>query len=99
MKMISRPLSSAARRQIGRLFGAKQKESEAVSSGTTYYFHVTSGKEYPDKSGRMFPSDYDAIAHASVLAAELAQDEDWESFVISVTDGEGRLIARVPVRK
>jgi hypothetical protein len=99
MEMIAGPLSSATLRHIRRLFSPKHQTSKTDPGGATYYFHVTSGKQYPDEIGRTFPSDHDAVAHASVLAAELAQDEDWDSFVISVTDANGRVIAHVPVAR
>jgi hypothetical protein len=44
------------------------------------------------------PALKDAIAHARVLGKELAEDRDWDGFVISVTDADGRLAAQIPVR-
>ena len=35
----------------------------------------------------------------SMLATELAQDDSWEGFSISVMDEQGREIARVAVRR
>jgi hypothetical protein len=63
-----------------------------------YYFHVGNGKQYMDETGSVFSAPEGAIAHARVLAAELAQDGDWGGFVISVTDAGGRVLAQIPVR-
>jgi hypothetical protein len=88
-------------RHIGRLFGSQpgETESDMISDGATYYFHVRNGKQYPDEAGRILPSRQEAVAHAAVLAAELAQDGDWDGFMIAVTDADGRIIAKIPVRK
>jgi hypothetical protein len=70
-----------------------------VTGGSRFYFHIRNGRRYPDDTGSAFASAQDAVAHASVLAAELAQDDSWEGFSISVTDEPGREIARVAVRR
>jgi hypothetical protein len=62
-----------------------------------YYFHVRNGKDYPDETGKVFQSQQEALAHAAILAAELAQDGNWDGFVVSVTDADGSVIAQVPV--
>jgi hypothetical protein len=69
-----------------------------VTGGSRFYFHVCNGRRYPDDTGSAFASAQEAIAHGSVLAAELAQDDSWEGFSISVMDEQGREIARVAVR-
>jgi hypothetical protein len=56
------------------------------------------GKQYPDEIGNAFASDQEAVAHAAVLATELAQDRDWDGFMIVVVDANDRIVARVPVR-
>jgi len=69
-----------------------------VTGGSRFYFHVCNGRRYPDDTGSAFASAQEAIAHGSVLAAELAQDDSWEGFSISVMDEQGLEIARVAVR-
>jgi len=91
------PLGSATSRHIGDLSGPDEAQSDLIVDGATYYFHVTNGKKYPDETGKVFSSDQAAVTHAAVLAAELARDEDWDGFMISVTDVEGRSIAKIPV--
>ena len=95
------PLGFAALRHIRELFGPKAGETEADidGDGLLYYFHVQNGKQYPDEIGGAFPSRQAAVAHGAVLAAELAQDGDWEGFMISVTDVNGRVIVQIPVRR
>jgi hypothetical protein len=41
----------------------------------------------------------DATAHVALLAGELAQDGDWDGYMISVADAYGRIVAEIPVRK
>jgi hypothetical protein len=74
-------------------------QKRTFSTGTTYYFHVTNGRKYLDEIGKVFPSHQEAMAYATVVAGELAQDGDWDGFVVSVTDENGGIIARVPVGK
>ena len=66
-------------------------------SPARYYFHLCNGQQYPDEVGEVFSSLEAAIAHAALVASELAQDEGWGGFVIAVTDQQGNAIARVPV--
>ena len=101
MKSVAGPLGSATLRHMARLFSPKrgETESDVIADGATYYFHVRNGKQYLDETGKVFPSQPEAVAHAAVIAAELAQDGDWDGFVISVTDAEERVIAQVPVAK
>ena len=40
-----------------------------------YYFHLRNGQQYPDEVGKVFSSPEAAIAHAALVASELAQDE------------------------
>lgn len=69
----------------------------AVPQYGRYFFHVRNGEHYPDVSGRMFSSPDEAIEHAALLAAELAQDEGLAGFSIFVTKEDGTEIAQVPV--
>jgi hypothetical protein len=57
-----------------------------VTDGSRFYFHICNGRRYPDNTGSAFASAQEAVAHASVLAAELAQGDSWEEFSISVMD-------------
>jgi hypothetical protein len=95
LKNVAEPLGSATMRHIDRLFGLTPDETE--SNIMRYYFHVRNGKDYPDETGKVFQSQQEALAHAAIFAAELAQDGDWDGFVVSVTDADGSVIAQVPV--
>jgi hypothetical protein len=75
----------------------RRSEFGPTLAGSKYYFHVRGGRHYPDESGRAFSSQREAIAHASVVAGELAQDGGWKGFAIFVTDEDGTVIAQVPV--
>jgi uncharacterized protein DUF6894 len=97
---VERPLASAALRHLQHLVGPASGETgiEPVAGHTRYYFHVRNGRQYPDETGRVFSTHNEAIAYASVLAAELRQDRDWGGFVICVTDDGGGVVAEIPVR-
>jgi len=99
LKNMAEPLGSATMRHIDRLFGLMPDETESsiIANGGRYYFHVRNGKDYPDETGKVFQSQQEALAHAAILATELAQDGDWDGFVVSVTDADGSVIAQVPV--
>jgi len=101
LKDVAGPLGWATMRHIDRLFGPTPGETESniIANGEAYYFHVRNGKDYPDETGKVFQSQQEALAHAAILAAELAQDGDWDGFVVSVTDADGSVIAQVPVAK
>jgi hypothetical protein len=58
---------------------------------------VTKGKRYPDEIGQVFSTREEAIAHASSVATELAQDKGWNGFVVSLTDEQGGVLASIPV--
>ena len=100
MDDVAGPLVSATLRHIENFFGPAPDDTgaENVAEGTRYYFHDSNGKQYLDETGRVFSALKDAIAHARILAAELAQDRDWDGFVISMTDADGRVVAQIPVR-
>ncbi|HEY1979582.1 MAG TPA: hypothetical protein VGH13_05815 [Xanthobacteraceae bacterium] len=51
------------------------------------------------KWGEPFALAEDTTAHAAPLASKLAQDGDWDSYMISIADGYGRIVAEIPVRK
>ena len=99
LEVVAGPLGSATIRHIDRLFGLTpaETESDMIADGGRYYFHVRNGKDYPDEDREnSFSPSQEAVAHAAVFAAELAQDGDWDGFMISVTDADGRIIARDP---
>jgi hypothetical protein len=78
------------------------KNPAAIFSDTRmrrYFFHVVGGDDiFKDKNGRRFDTLADASAHATTIAAELAQDGDhYRGFAVSVTDEEDHELARVPV--
>jgi hypothetical protein len=101
VERVAGALGSATLRHIERLAVTKRGklEPEVLSGGTRFYFHVKNGTQYPDATGKAFVSRREAVAHAAVLAAELAQDGDWYGFVVSVTDACGRVVAEIPVHK
>jgi hypothetical protein len=37
------------------------------------------------------------MGHAVIIASKLAGDDDWEGYVVSVSDDGGNEIARVPI--
>jgi hypothetical protein len=87
--------------QIGRTFSDKvdslgdlvaiplKQAAQRGSVGRRFYFHIVNGSRYPDKTGSVFSRTGDAVAHAFVLAKELAQDDSWHGSSILVTDDQG----------
>jgi hypothetical protein len=95
-------LNETTLRHIEGLFAAGRDDigTEMPTEGARYYFHVTPlthGGRYPDQTGKVFATREDAIAQASILAAELRVDKGWEGFCIFVTDQDGRTVIRIPV--
>jgi hypothetical protein len=98
MEQLALPLRSAMRRHVDRLFSSSRQASEQPTAGAArYYFHVHGVGQYQDESGQLFYTPEEAIAHASVLAAELSQAGDWEGYRILVAHNDGSPIARIPV--
>jgi hypothetical protein len=63
-----------------------------------YFFHAAGkGPSYQDEDGEEFDSNEAAMAHAAVIARELAQDGSLDDFAIVVTDENGVEIGRYPV--
>jgi hypothetical protein len=100
LESVAGPLSSAAFQHVEHLFGPayQARGAESATVGTRYFFHVCNGRKYPDATGKLFPTLGEALAYGSVFATELGQEKGWDEFEISVTDEEGRAIARIPVR-
>jgi hypothetical protein len=63
-----------------------------------YFFHVSNHTTYKDEVGRSFSGVGIAIAHATVIARELAiEAEHYVGFSVSVTDEHEHEVARVPI--
>jgi hypothetical protein len=63
-----------------------------------YFFHVMNHTAYKDEVGRSFSDVGIAIAHATVIARELAiEAEHYVGFSVCVTDDQGNEMARVPI--
>jgi hypothetical protein len=64
-----------------------------------HFFHVFDNDNiFRDENGRRFDTMDDAVAHATTIAAELGRDGDhYRGVVVSVTDEEGRELARLAV--
>ena len=96
------PLKHAAWRHIERLSSSRsgifdESQTEVLAERNRFYFHVDNGSRYPDETGLIFSSPDDAMAHAFVIARELAQDSGWHGFSILVTDDRGQEIRRVRI--
>jgi hypothetical protein len=50
------------------------------------------------RAGKAFRTHDEAVAYASVLAAELWQDGGWDGFMISIADNCGGVVAEIPIR-
>jgi hypothetical protein len=100
MDQLTPALNLATLRHLENLFGAERDDNHTkiMTEGARYYFHVTSGERYPDQMGQVFSTPEEAIAHASIVATELAQDKGLGGFVVSLTDERGRVLANIPVR-
>jgi hypothetical protein len=100
MRELTSPLRSAMLRQMERLFGSNQSQQpnpKAIARRRRYYFHVSNGSQFLDETGEEFSTREEAIARASVLAAELTKEGDWSGYAITVTDDDGATVARLPV--
>jgi hypothetical protein len=85
MKELTSPLRSAMLRQMERLFGSTQsKPNPKVSARRIrYYLHVSNGGQFLDETGEELSTREEAIAHASVLAAELTKEGEWSDYTIT----------------
>jgi hypothetical protein len=93
------PLISATRSRVEALSlpAAEQPDTKPASVGRRYFFHVCNGDNYVDTSGQLFASPQEAVTRATLLAAELSQDEGWKRFDVCVTDETGCIIDRRPI--
>jgi hypothetical protein len=96
---LTKPLTLAALWHVRRLYGLEREgtDASAPDSGTRYYFHLSNGRQYRDNTGTVFTTREEAVAHASLIASELAGDEDWNDFVITGTDENGLPVLRIPI--
>jgi hypothetical protein len=64
-----------------------------------YFFHVVGGTlPIEDDEGTRFRDTSDAVAHAEMIANELALDDDqYRGHTIVVVDERQQVIARVPI--
>ena len=99
--LVTIPLKLAAQRHTERLFPRMdtfdQPRTEILAEGSRFYFHIVNGSRYPDETGSVFCTTDDAVAHAFVLAQELAPDESWHGSSILVTNDRGQEITRVRI--
>jgi hypothetical protein len=88
---------------VGRGLGLRtRKEARQhrwyVRAMPRYFFEITDGgRSYKDEVGRTFPVPEATKAHAVTIAGELAADDGWGDYVVSVRDEKGNEIARVPI--
>ena len=99
--LVTIPLKQAAWRHIERLSSRSdafdESHTEVLAGQNRFYFDIENGNRYPDKTGSVFSTPDDAVAHAFVIAQELAQDGSWQGSSIAVTDNRGQEIACVRI--
>lgn len=64
-----------------------------------YHFHVVDGDEVFDSLGDMLPNDVAAQRRAVELATDLAKKASARIKAVRVTNSEGDILFRVPVRR
>ena len=74
----------------------RREFSRALGCRMRYFFH-TVGPSYEDDNGSRFAQEKDAVAHATVIASQLADDDGFAGYSILVVDEEGNEIARIPI--
>ena len=64
-----------------------------------YFFHVMGGNlPIEDDDGMLFSDSSDAVAHAVIVANDLALDDDqYRGHAVVVVDERENVIARVPI--
>jgi hypothetical protein len=99
--LVAIPLKQATQRHIerfsSRTHAFDKPGTEVLAAGSRFYFHIVNGSRYPDETGSVFSTTDDAVAHAFVLAQELAQDDSWHGSSILVTNDRGQEITRVEI--
>jgi hypothetical protein len=99
--LVAIPLKQATQRHIerfsSRTHAFDKSGTEVLAAGSRFYFHIVNGSRYPDETGSVFSTSDDAVAHAFVLAQELAQDDSWHGSSILVTNDRRQEITRVEI--
>jgi hypothetical protein len=63
-----------------------------------YFFHVMGGNlPIQDDDGTLFSDTSDAVAHAAIVANDLANDDQYGGGAVVVVDVCENVIARVPI--
>jgi hypothetical protein len=63
-----------------------------------YFFHVMGGNlPIEDDDGMLFSDTSDAVAHAAIVANNLADDDHYRGYAVVVVDVCENVIARVPI--
>ena len=63
-----------------------------------YFFHVMGGNlPIEDDDGTLFSDTSDAVAHAAIVANDLANDDQYGGGAVVVVDVRENVIARVPI--
>jgi hypothetical protein len=64
-----------------------------------FFFHIIGSRStFTDEEGQNFASVNDAKTYAAVIVSELGADGGaYNGFVVSVVDGRGAEVARLPV--
>jgi hypothetical protein len=70
-------LALGSLRQVESLFDPSRRDegTQTMTEGVRYNFHVVNGRQYRDGVDKLLRTREEAIAHASVLARELAKDK------------------------
>jgi hypothetical protein len=64
-----------------------------------YHFHVVDGVEVFDSLGAALPNDAAAQRRAVELATDLANKANAGTKAVRVTNGDGDILFRVPIRR
>jgi hypothetical protein len=72
--------------------------AQSAQLQSRYFFHLSNGDTYPDTSGTPLSKE-EAIAYAIRVAAELAEEGDWDGYSVSLADANGNQIGCFPVAR
>jgi uncharacterized protein DUF6894 len=98
------PRQPKASRQTGNIKTGNQAGYQILRIiMTRYFFHVSNCHTFTDEAGKdpigqQFSNPENAEAHATRIAREIAQDDDWDGYSVVVVDEHGNEIARVPIQ-
>ena len=63
-----------------------------------YFFHVVDNiLPIEDDLGTAFAGPAEAIAHAEIIASDLALDNQYIGYTVMIVDEQENLIARIPI--